>query len=432
MQRFTVLFSVLLAVVWSGAASANSAPVVSNVTVSQRTDGSKKVDIRYNLSDADGDRCTISVQVSSDDGATWTVPAVTFSGAVGAGVAPGTGKLIVWDCTADLAGVYGTNYKVKVTADDGYEPPIGPDMVPTTQIWYFGTDQVMPVPDAVDNTYGVPQLKVDKGSGAGWQSAAGRRTGIWSLSGEIDVVIPNYQVPNPYKEITISLTWAPGGADPFLPDQPLVGVSAIPMYKMTMDVVNDPMAGTIWTQSIYSIVIWPNPPREWIAIKGDILVDELGIKTKCVPEAEWEYASRGGLAGRRFPWGDTITHSLANYYSSSSYSYDISRTRGFHPAWDDRSPYTSPVGSFPVTGYGLYDMAGNVWEWCNDRYQWNYYTGRPNPDVNPSGPVSGSDRVLRGGGWGLGIEAFSCRVSSRGGDWPVGAGVFGFRLVLPD
>jgi len=168
----------------------------------------------------------------------------------------------------------------------------------TTQIWYFGTEDPTPlVPDVVDNPYGNPQLKVDKGSGAGWQSAAGGRTGIWSLSGEIDVLIPNYQVENPYKEITIDLIWAPGRVDPFLPDQPLVGVSAIPMDRMTMSVVNDPIAGTIWTQSIYSIVIWPNPREEWIAIKGDILVDQLDIKTTCVPEpATMGLLGLGGLA----------------------------------------------------------------------------------------------------------------------------------------
>ena len=173
----------------------------------------------------------------------------------------------------------------------------------TTQIWYFGTDQVMPVPDVVDPMTHHPQLKVDPGSGTGWHATAEGRTGVWSLSGEIDVLIPNYEFPNPYKEITLSLIWAPGGADPFLPDQPLVGVSAIPMDKMTMSVVNDPLAGTIWTQSIYSIVIWPNPPREWIAIKGDILVDQLDIKTRCVPEpATMGLLSLGGLAllrGRR-------------------------------------------------------------------------------------------------------------------------------------
>jgi hypothetical protein len=69
------------------------------------------------------------------------------------------------------------------------------------------------------------------------------------------------------------------------------------MDRMTMSVVNDPIVGTIWTQSIYSIVIWPNPREEWIAIKGDILVDKLDIKTTCVPEpATMGLLSLGGLA----------------------------------------------------------------------------------------------------------------------------------------
>jgi formylglycine-generating enzyme required for sulfatase activity len=147
-------------------------------------------------------------------------------------------------------------------------------------------------------------------------------------------------------------------------------------------------------------------------------------------EAEWEYAARGGLSGRRFPWGDTITHSRANYYSSSSYSYDTSPTRGYHPTWNDGVyPYTAPAGSFAANGYGLYDMAGNAWEWCNDWYQSDYYTGRPNPDVNPTGPISGSSRVERGGGWGN--YAIGCRAAIRIGILAEGlAGNIGFRLVL--
>ena len=142
-------------------------------------------------------------------------------------------------------------------------------------------------------------------------------------------------------------------------------------------------------------------------------------------EAEWEYAARGGLAGKRFPWGDTITHELANYYSSSSYSYDVSSTRGYHPDYDDGgTPYTSPVGSFPDNDYGLYDMAGNVWEWCWDWY--GSYTSASQTD--PSGPVSGSYRVFRGGSW-LHYADY-CRCAGRSVSYPATSIFYvGFRLV---
>lgn len=103
-------------------------------------------------------------------------------------------------------------------------------------------------------------------------------------------------------------------------------------------------------------------------------------------DMEWEYAARGGVASRRFPWGDTdtIQHARANYESLSKYSYDTSETRGFHPAYATGAyPYTSPVGSFAPNGYDLYDMAGNAYEWCFD---WH-------PDFEET------DRVVRGGSW---------------------------------
>ena len=148
-------------------------------------------------------------------------------------------------------------------------------------------------------------------------------------------------------------------------------------------------------------------------------------------EAEWEKAARGGAEGHRFPWSDrdTIQHSRANYYSDSSYSYDTSSTRGYQPGCATGDfPYTCPVGSFAPNGYGLYDMAGNVSEWCWDWYGNSYYASSVRSD--PRGPASGLDRVLRGGQW-YGY-AILCRVANRyyNDRWPGTENChLGFRLV---
>jgi formylglycine-generating enzyme required for sulfatase activity/S1-C subfamily serine protease len=154
-------------------------------------------------------------------------------------------------------------------------------------------------------------------------------------------------------------------------------------------------------------------------------------------EAEWEKAARGGVAGRRFPWSavDTIQHSRANYMSTTNFAYDTSPTRGYHPVYSlyggeavypDNFARDSPVGSFAANGYGLYDMAGNVWEWCWDWYDSGYYASSPGTD--PRGPASGSHRVDRGGADNS--YASVCRAANR--DWGEAESRlanYGFRLV---
>ncbi len=146
-------------------------------------------------------------------------------------------------------------------------------------------------------------------------------------------------------------------------------------------------------------------------------------------EAEWEKAARGGASGHRFPWSDTdnITHSRANYWAGYSYPYDLSYPAGFHPTFAAGGyPYTSPVGSFGTNGYGLYDMTGNVWEWCWDWWSDGYYSSSPGTD--PRGPTSGSYRVVRGGGWHS--YAGNCRSARRGSDSPgIRDAYLGFRSV---
>ncbi|MHC4912007.1 MAG: PEP-CTERM sorting domain-containing protein [Planctomycetota bacterium] len=144
----------------------------------------------------------------------------------------------------------------------------------TYQEWSFSNDSTTPVPDSSDNP-GDPLLRVTPIGD--WIPDPG----AWPLSGEIDVYIPNFDEPNPEKEIWLQLTWQPGGdLTPFLPDEPVVGVT--PYTTMSMSRQDTSLNG--WTESWFVINLYPNPPAEWITIKGDIIVDHLVIDTRCVPE----------------------------------------------------------------------------------------------------------------------------------------------------
>ena len=143
-------------------------------------------------------------------------------------------------------------------------------------------------------------------------------------------------------------------------------------------------------------------------------------------EAEWEKAARGGLSGHRFPWGNTISESQANYYGDTNdFSYDLG-PNGYNAAFaTGGQPYTSPVGYFAANGYGLYDMAGNVFEWCWDWYGTPYAGG-----TDPRGPVGPlSYRVSRGGGWDHSAYVARCAYRIRENPGMFGYAVIGFRCV---
>ncbi len=142
------------------------------------------------------------------------------------------------------------------------------------------------------------------------------------------------------------------------------------------------------------------PDQPVVGISYDDAVAYAGWAGKRLPtEAEWEYAARGGLSDKKHPWGDDEPFTRCNYAPIH---------RGGKEA--DGYEYTAPVGTYAPNGYGLYDMAGNVWEWCRDYYDSLYYG--VSPDSNPAGPDSGYTRVLRGGSW-LSINPKHLTCSSR-------------------
>ena len=115
-------------------------------------------------------------------------------------------------------------------------------------------------------------------------------------------------------------------------------------------------------------------------------------------EAEWEFASRGGLDRKEFTWGDEKQGANGKWYANTFQGKFPAKDTG-----DDGYTGLAPVGKFLPNGYGLYDMAGNAWEWCNDWYQPDYY--RKSPKLNPQGPTTGFEenpgegptKVRRGG-----------------------------------
>ena len=352
-------------------------PVVSRVQAKQR-EGSRLVDITYDVTDPDSPTLTVYLKVSADGGVTWKGPVEWVSGDVGSGIVPGGGKRLVWDAGKELPNQFGMKYRYRIGADD-WQVPLGMTLILAGPFQMGGEDRFAGFLHTVGpmRTVTISAFAMDK----------------WEVSVELWESVRAWGNAKGYD---------------------LVGGSSFG--------AKHPVHSVNW----WDVVKWCNARSEKegkvpayyvdgamteVYRSGDQVPE--GVKWdagyRLPTEAEWEKAARGGVAGKLYPWGtDEFSAELLNYSGSNKGK-------------------TMPIGSYKANRYGLHDMGGNVIEWC-----WDWYGEYAQAaQTNPRGPSSGSFRVIRGGSWGT--DAALCRVARRYGTDDLGRrnNSIGFRSVLP-
>lgn len=306
--------AILLVYTATPAMAQNNAPVVSNVTASQRPDASRLVDIHYNLADADGDACTVWVSVSDDGGATFRVPAHTFTGDIAQAISPGTNKSIVWDAGADIPGRVGSNFKVRVYADDGNGPA---PMVLVPAGWFPYQNTSNPGAWVFVDSFLIDKYEVTNAFYCQFLNNADPNAQYWTSSMEI----ARWGDPGNYYYMV-----QPGREN----------------YPIRYVNFYDAQAFAAWRSA------------------------QSGLTYRLPTHHEWEKAAAWDPAENHYYlYGfhrDTIDCNWCNYDGVG----------GSGAPYCNTGPL--PIGSYNGTGglqnarsfYGCYDMSGNVWEWTSE------------------------------------------------------------------
>jgi formylglycine-generating enzyme required for sulfatase activity len=329
------------------------------------------VDITYDVADPDSPTLTVYLKVSADAGKTWTGPVRLVSGDVGQHIAPGTAKKLVWDAGKEMANQFGVKFRYRIGASDQWLVPDGMALIPAGP-FQMGDNRVAgPV-----HTVTVSAFAMDK----------------WEVSIELWESVRAWGNVHGYD-------LEAGGS-----------------YG-----AKHPVHSVNW----YNAVKWSNARSEKEEKVPAYYLDEAktqvyrsgnqvptGVRWnagyRLPTEAEWEKAARGGVEGKLYPWGtDEINPTLANYSESNKGK-------------------TTPIGTYGANGYGLYDLAGNLWE-----LNWDWMGHEQIAQTDPRGPSSGPSRIIRGGGWVGGAVFCNVALRANGVEPAYGSPGHGFRSVLP-
>ncbi|MBI1291643.1 SUMF1/EgtB/PvdO family nonheme iron enzyme [bacterium] len=443
-------------------------PVVSNVAFVQQPDGagSTEVVVTYDLVSPNGN-ATVSLLYSTNGGTSFSA-ATTTTGAVGAGVTPGTGKTIDWAVATDLSGQQlSGNFIVRVLAEDGVSIPL------TITSALADASVTQTASQTFTFTFGEAVTGFDDSDVTVTGGTKGTFTPVSATVYTLDVTGTGGTVTASVAAAAASSASgsgngnAPDSYSNFYQDTWTITLQTVPSV-VTMELIRIP-AGTFTMGSPPG----PTPPAElsrnpdelqrtitltqdfylgktevtqdqWVALQSfpqaqdfsggtmpvhNVSHDEIGSwltalnthvtepGTFSLPtEAQWEYACRAGTA-TRFNFGNGLG-------VDESCSAEAERTDNMWYCGNNSPNGTKVVGQKPTNAWGLRDMHGNVWEWCADWY------GEYDPleTENPDGPASGSYRVVRGGSWDY--DALICRSAQRNSITPTNRlNIIGFRVL---
>ncbi len=331
---------------------------------------------------------TVWVEVSSDGGRSYVVPAKTFSGHIGQGVSPGSNRAIVWNAESDFDGILADQMRVRINARGGVVPipPTGMVLIPGG---HFQMGEWVDGSSAGTRTVYTSAYFMDR----------------YEVSGALWTQVRDWAIQNGY---------AIGQGSSRAVDHPIGGISWYDAVRWC----NARSEKDELTPVYYTDTAWTTVYRSGDVGLANAMVKWNANGYRLPTEAEWEKAARGGFSGKAYPWGDTIDGSKANYRGSGGPWAGGSSPVGYY------NGNQTPSGTDMANGYGLYDISGNFFAWC-----WDWY-GSVGGESNPRGPNSGAVKVLRGGSWADTTNATRC-ADRHYYDAPgsSGFGYWGFRCV---